>query len=586
MAALANEQLPVVELGGITKRFGALTACRGVDLALYKGEIHGILGENGAGKSTLMKVLIGLLSPDAGSIRVNGRLARVRNPAEAAEWGMGMVHQHFSLVEPLTVWENTILGERTRFNPGSVKRRIKEISELYGLKVDPEERVADLSAGLRQRVEIIKCLRRDPQIVILDEPTSVLTPQESEFLFRVLRRVATEHGKAVALVSHKFEEVLAATDRVSIMREGEVVDRCLTAEVDAAALARSMLGRPVSLRGPGAALGYLGGDGRPDAAAAAAAGTGAGSAGAEVAAAAAGSTAAGTAPTAAAGMAAAGSTAAAAGMAGATAGEERDDPLLPQMLPVLKISEASARGRDGRVLLNELSLEVRPGEIVGVAGVEGNGQAALSDLLSDLLQLQSGSVSVGSKHVPAGKPGAMARAGVAVVPSDRRESGCILNMTVAENLTMLSPPRFSKRWGILDRKARDSQAEVLMAAFGVRASGPEAPMWSLSGGNQQRVMLAREISSNPKVLVASQPTSGLDVGGIEYVLERIRQAAKDGVGVLLISTELEEMLDIADRIVVIFRGSIVGGMSRSEAEVELERLGLLMSGVLTEPEAS
>ena len=513
------------ELQGITKRFGAVLACDDVDLSLRRGEIHGILGENGAGKSTLMKVLIGLVLPDAGTIRIDGEACRVRDPAEAAERGIGMVHQHFSLVEPLTVWENVILGEPIRLDAAAARRRVREISERYGLDIDPEERVSDLSAGLRQRVEIIKCLRRDPSIVILDEPTSVLTPGESEQLFEVLRRVVERENKAVALVSHKLDEVLAATDRITIMRAGAVVDRRATAQADAPGLANSMVGRPVSLRSEGAALGHIEGlGGEPSAEA-----------------------------------------------------EETEPAAAPAGPPaVLSIRDATARGRDGRTLLDGLSLDVRPGEIVSVAGVEGNGQAPLSDLLSSLLPLESGTVRVLDAAPVPGRPGAMAAAGVAVVPADRHESGLVLDMSVAENLTLVSPPRSRLSRAILDRAGRRARAERLIEQFGVQTSGPDAPMWSLSGGNQQRVVLARELSGDPAVLVAAQPTRGLDVGAIEYVSEQLREAARDGVGVLLISTELEEVLDLADRIVVIFRGRIVGEMDR--AGVDIERLGLLMSG--------
>ena len=509
------------ELEGITKRFGAVLACDDVHLSLRRGEIHGILGENGAGKSTLMKVLIGLVPLDAGTIRIDGAPCRIRDPAEAAERGIGMVHQHFSLVDPLTVWENVILGERISLNAAAARQRVGEISERYGLDIDPDERVSDLSAGLRQRVEIIKCLRRDPAIVVLDEPTSVLTPGESEQLFAVLRQVVEQENKAVALVSHKLDEVLAATDRITIMRAGAVVDRRDTADADAPGLARAMVGRPVSLRSEGAALGHLEG-------------------------------------------------------LTAVEGTEQASAAAAEPPAVLSITGASVRGRDGRVLLDDLSLEVRPGEIVGVAGVEGNGQAPLCDLLSSLLKLDSGTVQVQGASPAPGVPGAMAAAGVAVVPADRHESGCVLEMTVAENLTLISPPRARIGWGILDRARRRAEAERLIEQFSVQTSGPDAPLWSLSGGNQQRVVLARELSGNPPVLVAAQPTRGLDVGAIEYVSGRLREAARDGVGVLLISTELEEVLDLADRIVVIFRGRIVGEMDRST--LDLERLGLLMSG--------
>ncbi len=513
------------ELEGITKRFGAVLACDDVHLSLQRGEIHGILGENGAGKSTLMKVLIGLVLPDVGTIRIDGEPCRISDPAEAAEQGIGMVHQHFSLVEPLTVWENVILGERIRLDAAAARQRVGEISERYGLDIDPDERVSDLSAGLRQRVEIIKCLRRDPAIVILDEPTSVLAPAESEHLFAVLRLVVEQENKAVALVSHKLDEVLAATDRITIMRAGAVVDRRATAEADAPSLARAMVGRPVSLRSEGAALGHIEAlDGES----------------------------------------------VAEGSGFESVAESVGTP------PVLSITGATARGHDDRVLLDALSLEVYPGEIVGVAGVEGNGQAPLSDLLSSLLPLEQGSVRVRDSEPVPGRPGSMASAGVAVVPADRHESGCVLEMTVAENLTLVSPPRSRLSRAFLDRAGRQAVAERLIEQFGIQTSGPDAPMWSLSGGNQQRVVLARELSGDPAVLVAAQPTRGLDVGAIEYVSERLREAARQGVGVLLISTELEEVLDLADRIVVIFRGRIVGEMDR--AGVDIERLGLFMSG--------
>ena len=513
------------ELEGVTKRFGAVLACDDVHLSLQRGEIHGILGENGAGKSTLMKVLIGLVLPDAGTIRIDGEPCRINDPAEAAEQGIGMVHQHFSLVEPLTVWENVILGERIRLDGAAARQRVGEISERYGLDIDPDERVSDLSAGLRQRVEIIKCLRRDPAIVILDEPTSVLTPAESEQLFAVLRLVVEQENKAVALVSHKLDEVLAATDRITIMRAGAVVDRRATTAADAPSLARAMVGRPVSLRSEGAALGHI----------------------------------------------------EALGGESATEGSELESGAESVGTPpVLSINGATARGRDDRVLLDRLSLEVYPGEIVGVAGVEGNGQAPLSDLLSSLLPLDSGTVRIGVSEPIAGRPGAMAAAGVAVIPADRHESGCVLDMTVAENLTLVSPPRSRLGRAFLDRAGRQAVAERLIEQFDIQTSGADAPMWSLSGGNQQRVVLARELSGDPAVLVAAQPTRGLDVGAIEYVSERLREAARQGVGVLLISTELEEVLDLADRIVVIFRGRIVGEMDR--AGMDVERLGLLMSG--------
>ncbi|MGD9703175.1 MAG: ABC transporter ATP-binding protein [Acidimicrobiia bacterium] len=514
---------PAVELVGITKRFGRVTACDRVDLALHRGRIHGILGENGAGKSTLMKVLIGLVLPDAGQIRLNGVPVQIVDPIDAAEHGIAMVHQHFSLVEALTVWENVALGDIGRLDPRHVRERVGQISEQYGLQIDPDDRIADLPAGMRQRVEIIKCLRRDPEVLVFDEPTSVLSPAESEFLFGALRRVVEDDGKAVALVSHKLPEVLSATDEVTIMRDGRVVETRTTSSSDAASLARAMVGREVSLRGEHSAFGVV------DAEVASAAAT------------------------------------------AATVADQRTQGLVP----ALRIVDASLRGRDGRNLIDALSLDVHAGEIVGVAGVEGNGQRVLGDVLSSLRALDSGRVEVEGVEVVTGRAGAMASAGVAVIPEDRHDSGCVLDFSVAENLFIAEPERVARR-GLMDRRRMHRQAADLISRYAVSCIGPEAPMWSLSGGNQQRVVLARELSHSPRVLVAAQPTRGLDVGAIEYMSSRLRDVADAGVAVLLISTELEEILDLSDRIVVISSGRIVGEMRRGA--VDLDRLGMLMGG--------
>lgn len=519
---------PAVELRGITKRFGAVTACDSVDLVLQRGKIHGILGENGAGKSTLMKILIGLVLPDEGSVHIDGGLQQINDPLTASRLGIGMVHQHFSLVDALTVWENVALGEAGRLDPAAVQNRIGEIGEHYGLAIDPYARVGDLTAGLRQRVEIIKCLRRDPSIVIFDEPTSVLTPEESTTLFKSFRDVVAAEGRAVVLVSHKLDEVLSATDEVTIMRQGQVVEQMLTNEADARTLARAMVGREVSLRTERAALGLV--DIAPTDTADTPAAT-------------------------------------------RTAPEESEQP--PQGPAVLSIRQASARSPQGAVLLDDLSLEVRAGEILGIAGVEGNGQRPLGDMLSSLVTLSSGQVDVAGAEVSTRTPGAMARAGIGVIPEDRHDSGVVLDMTVAENLVLIDPKQVARR-GILDQAELTAGAERLIAEFDIQCAGPDAPLWSLSGGNQQRVVLARELSQQPKVLVAAQPTRGLDVGAIEYMTTRLREAAADGVAVLLISSELEEILDLADRIAVMYRGKVVGEMPRSEAD--LERLSLLMGG--------
>ncbi len=481
-----------------------------MDLVLQRGKIHGILGENGAGKSTLMKILIGLVLPDGGSIHIDGEQKEIHDPLTAARLGIGMVHQHFSLVEALTVWENVALGEGGRLDPDAVRTRIGEIGEHYGLEIDPFARVGDLTAGLRQRVEIIKCLRRDPGIVIFDEPTSVLTPEESATLFDSFRDVVAAEGRAVVLVSHKLEEVLSATDDVTIMRHGQVVDAMATAEANAPALARAMVGRDVSLRT---------GVGRSESTTARQA---------------------------------------------VSAGEP----------PMLSIRGATALARGVRVL-DDLSLDVHPGEIVGIAGVEGNGQRELGDLLSSLVTLSSGEVLVDGAAISTKTAGAMTAAGVGVIPEDRHDSGVVLDMSVAENLVLMAPDRVSSR-GVVDRFKLDEFADRMVFEFEIQCAGSNAPLWSLSGGNQQRVVLARELSSDPKVLVAAQPTRGLDVGAIEYMSQRLRAAADDGVAVLLISSELEEIMDLADRIAVMYRGRIAGEMPRADAD--LEQLSLLMGG--------
>jgi len=522
---------PAVAVRGVTKRYGEVVACDSIDLDLRPAEVHGILGENGAGKSTLMKVLIGLVGPDQGHIEVHGERQLIADPQHAAALGIGMVHQHFSLVDELRVWENVVLGERGRLDRRAARTLVAEIAERYGLDLEPDAVVGRLTAGQRQRVEIVKCLRRDPQIVIFDEPTSVLTPQESEQLFRVLRVAVREEGKAVALVSHKLDEILHATDVVSILRRGRVVDSMVTGDADARSLAHAMVGRPVSLRSEGLALGILDEE-HPDVLIPAPAP--------------------GAAPL-------------------PTPAESRPMVLGP---PALRIADAVAT-REGRRVLDHLTLDVYAGEILGIAGVEGNGQSALGDVLSSLVTLESGTVEVGGVAVRSGRAGAMADAGIAVIPEDRHDSGCVLSLSVAENL-FLNELGQGRAFGRYDREALCRRAEPLIEEFGIRCSGPDAPFSSLSGGNQQRVVLARELASSPRVLVAAQPTRGLDVGAIEFMGERLREAARNGIAVLLVSSELEEILHLADRIAVIHAGAIRGEMTRGN--VDIDRIGLLMGG--------
>jgi ABC-type uncharacterized transport system ATPase subunit len=511
--------VPALEARGITKRFGTTVACDHVDLCAMRGEIHGVLGQNGAGKTTLMNAFLGLVTPDAGSIVLNGRPVAVRDPIEAASLGLAMVHQHFSLIGALTVWENLTLGEKGRVDKSRSVQQIEELARRYTLEVDPYARVDDLTTGQRQRVEIVKCLMRDPDVFILDEPTSVLTSVESLELFRVLRQVVQQENRAVLLISHKLDEVLFATDCVTIMRGGRVVGRKDTADTDAAELAREMIGREVSLRSEGAALGHLELEADGSAQAPRAAAT------------------------------------------------ETD--------VLLAIHDAHAVDPEGRPLLDGLSLEVRAGEVLGLAGVDWKGQKAVGDLLSSLLTLSAGHVEVGGKAVPSGRAGAMAAAGIGVIPEDRHVSGCVMQMTVAENLILGDIDTVSPH-GFLDQRKIRRHAEELVRQFEITTSSVDAPFRSLSGGNQQKVVLARELSRKPRVLVAAQPTRGLDVGAIEYMTARLRQVADSGVGLLLISSELEEILELSDRVAVIHRGRIAGEMARSE--IDLERLGLMMGG--------
>ncbi|WP_460602631.1 ABC transporter ATP-binding protein [Jatrophihabitans fulvus] len=508
----------VLELRGITKHYGPVTACSAVDLVVDAGEIHGLLGENGAGKSTLMKVLLGLVGRDAGTIAVRGREVDLADPQEAAELGIGMVHQHFSLIDALSVWENVALGDTGKVDKAAVCKGVSEVAARYGLPIDPNARVDRLSAGERQRVELIKCLRRDPQILILDEPTSVLTAAESEELFAVLRRVVQQEGRAVILISHKLAEVTAATDKVTVLRQGKVAFHARTADTTSQELARQMVGRDVSLRSEAAALGLL--------------------------------------------------------PVEATVVTKQSDDTHAALPPVLELRDIVV-DQGGVRLLDGLNLRVGAGEIVALYGVEGNGQATLGDVLSGLVAPTSGSVTVAGETVDPSRPGALASAGLGIVPEDRHQSGVVLDMSVAENLAMKALPDLSGRV-FVRRRAMYQRARELAKEFNIVTPSMETPVRSLSGGNQQRLVLARELSGSPKVLVAAQPTHGLDVGAIEDMYTRLRKVAAEGVGVLLISTELEEVMALASWIAVISSGRLAG--TTSTAEATPERLGMLVGG--------
>lgn len=512
-----NTTSPALRLRAISKSYGSVTACAAVDLDVKAGEIHGVLGENGAGKSTLMKILLGLVRRDGGSVMVAGREAQLGDPQEAAELGLGMVHQHFSLIEGLRVWENVALGDTGRVDRAKVCREIEEVAARYGLTVDPHALIERLSAGECQRVEVIKCLRRNPQILILDEPTSVLTQAESDELFSVLRTVVRDEGRAVILISHKLAEITAATDQITVLRKGAVVFRAATAETSARELARHMVGRDVSLSEEGAALGMVVVD------------------------------------------------------RAVTPPGDRQRNGQPA---VLEITGLSVRD-EGMQPLDRIDLRVRAGEIVALYGVEGSGQSTLGDVLSGLMVPAAGTIAVDGVELDVRKPGALRHGGVGIIPEDRHKSGVALDMSIAENLFLKSLGEVSGR-AFLHRSRMRAKAEVLAAEFNVIAPSVDVPLRHLSGGNQQRVVLARELSANPRILVAAQPTHGLDVGAIEDMYMRLRDAASAGIGILLISTELEEVMALASWITVISSGRIVGTMPIGEATPE--RLGMMVGG--------
>ncbi|MER5650915.1 ABC transporter ATP-binding protein [Streptosporangium sp. NPDC002524] len=597
---LASPSVPALRLRGVSKSYGPVVACDAVDLTVYEGEIHGLLGENGAGKSTLMRILTGLVQRDAGTVLRRDEPVEIGGPREAAALGIGMVHQHFSLVEPLTVWENVILGDTGRIDRAAARDQVREISLRYGLPVDPLARVARLSAGERQRVELVKCLRRDPAVLILDEPTSVLTRAESAELFGVLRRLVRTENRAVILISHKLDEITAATDRVTVLRGGRVVFRSATAETDPRELARRMVGREVSPDTGTAALG-LPPTGLPGTreTATGASGTATGKTTAnEKAAGESGTGETGIPETGAGetgvpetgagetGIPETGAAEVDAGRAGTPASSASPvspvSPVSPASpIPPVPVTPAlRLRGltltADGVPLLSDLSLDVAPGEIVGLYGVEGNGQSALGDLLSGLVAPDAGVVEVSGRPVDPYRPGALHAAGLGIVPEDRHGSGLVLDMSVAENLVMKSLDAVSGRV-FLDRGRARAVARRLVAEFGIVTPSTDTPVRDLSGGNRQRVVLARELSARPAVLVAARPSYGLDVGATEDMYRRLRDVAAGGVAVLLISTELEEVMTLASRIAVISSGRITGVLPAGEATAE--RLGMLVGGM-------
>lgn len=519
-----------LEMRGITKRFGRLVANNAIDFTVARGEIHCLLGENGAGKTTLMKVLFGLHKKDAGEILFEGRRVEIAGPRDAIARGIGMVHQHFMLVGRLTVAENIVAGMEPHrgllLDYQSARETVRSISERYGLKVDPDARVEEISVGQQQRVEILKALLREAELLIFDEPTAVLTPQEAQELFEVMRRLKAS-GKTIIFITHKLKETMEISDRVTILRDGRKVGTVETARTDPGQLAEMMVGRRVELQvtRPQAVPGTLPGAG-PE---------GAGGA---------------------------------TGETGAEAAAART---------VLALQDLWARGPGGRYRLKGINLEVRRGEILGIAGVEGNGQLELEEVIAGLLKPARGRVLLGAEEITALNPRAIRERGVAYIPSDRLKRGLIGNFSVAQNLILGSQRAtgFAAR-GILNHRQIAAEARRIMADFDIRAASLHEPVSSLSGGNQQKVVIARELSRRPALVVAAQPTRGVDVGAIEYIHRQLLRMRAEGKGILLISAELDELRSLSDRIAVLYEGQIVaegpaGGFTERE-------LGLLMAG--------
>ncbi|HEX2031140.1 MAG TPA: ABC transporter ATP-binding protein [Actinomycetota bacterium] len=498
---------PLVVMEGITKRFPGVVANDSVDLSLHAGEIHALVGENGAGKSTLMRVLYGLYPPDEGRIVVRGNEARIASPRAAIALGIGMVHQHFVLVDEFTVTENIVLGAEGGpvLDLDAAERRVSELAASYGFSVHPRARVEELSVGEEQRVEILKALYRGIDLLILDEPTAVLTPTEASDLFDNLRKLRDD-GKAVVFISHKLDEVLEIADRITVLRRGKVVGETTPRETTKEQLAEMMVGRPVLFR------------------------------------------------------------------------LEKPDVGVGE--PVLRLEGLTVGDR-----VKGIDLEVRAGEIVGVAGVEGNGQRELAEAVVGLRPRTGGRITVDGRDLAGLSVAEIRQRGVAYVPEDRHDRGLVLDMTLWENTVLgrQGERRFTSRIGVMLIRNIKELAARLIRAFDVRARSITVEAATLSGGNQQKLILARELAGEPRLLVAHQPTRGLDVGAIEFVWRQLLEQKGAGRAVVLISAELEEIYELSDRIVVIYDGRITGEF---RPDVPPEDLGMAMTGGRVAAEAS
>jgi simple sugar transport system ATP-binding protein len=499
-------EAPVLGLRGITKQFPGVLANDHIDLDLRRGEVHALLGENGAGKSTLMSILYGLYTADSGEILLNGKPVSIHSPKDAIELGIGMVHQHFMLIPVMTVTENIVLAQEPRqagvlLDYDAAAARVRELSTSFGLAVDPGARIEKITVGQQQRVEILKALYRGAEILILDEPTAVLTPQEARELFEIIEGLKAQ-GKSIVFITHKLNEVLEVADRISVLRRGKLVETIPQEGATEAGLARSMVGREVLLRV----------DKKP-----------------------------------------------------AQPGE-----------PLLKVADLSVRDDRGLEAVRGVTFDVRAGEIVGIAGVDGNGQSELIDALTGLRKPAGGQMTVGGQDLTHASARQALDAGMGHIPEDRHRRGLVLDFNLAENLALhdYGKEPFS-RFGWLNPRRWLRWAGTLLKEFDVRGGGPTTRAGSLSGGNQQKVVVAREVSRDPSVLIAAQPTRGLDVGAIEFVHRRLVEQRDAGKAVLLVSLELEEILSLSDRILVLYEGRIV---AEFPPEVSEEEVGVAMLG--------
>ncbi len=498
---------PMLVMRGITKRFPGVVANDRIDFDVRAGEVHTLLGENGAGKSTLMRVLYGLYRADEGEIRIGGEPVSITSPAAAIQHGVGMIHQHFMLVPSLTVAQNVALGLKSSRGPltdlDRVSARIDGLSRAYSLKVEPDAFVWQLSVGERQRVEIMKALYRNATLLVLDEPTAVLTPQEVDDFFLILRQMVAD-GRGLVFISHKIREVLALSDRITVLRNGRVVGTVVPAEVTRRDLAQMMVGREIE-----------GVQQLP--------------------------------PT--------------------SEGEVR-----------LAVSGLHVQGDRGAESVHGVDLEVRSGEIVGIAGVSGNGQRELAEAMAGLRPPASGSVLLDGREVAGKRPAAIRDAGLGYVPEERMRDGVIGDFTVADNLMLVdSRTRSYTKWGLLRNRLIRRHCRELVDAFNVKTPGLDTPTRNLSGGNIQKLILARELSGKPRVLLVAQPTRGVDVGAAEYIHRRLLEQRESGTAILIVSEDLDEVMSLSDRILVMYEGQVVGQVD--PRTTTRETLGLMMAGV-------